>query len=142
MPQRFGGLGYRKADDVVNSAFIGGFALAAFGDHRIYDIYPPLKDDILCPENSDLPSMVAICSAWKEEITLTPRAKVLAQAVVAGVLCPIIPSEPNDEMSVADPAIRTVERQDIQYELRWKMEHVMGSTLPEEARANNLNDQI
>ena len=73
---------------------------------------------------------------------LTPRARVLAQAVSAGVLCPIVPVEPGGEMVSTDPAIRTVERQDIQYELRWKMEHVMGTILPEEATANTLNDQV
>jgi hypothetical protein len=142
LPQRFGGLGYRKAEDVVNSAFIGGFALAAFGDHKIYDIYPPLKDDIISPETSELPSMIALCSAWKEEILLTPRAKILAQAVAADALCPITQTEPGDDTPLNSPVIRVAERQDIQYELRWKMEHVMGSTLPEEVKSSTLNDQI
>jgi hypothetical protein len=73
LPQRFGGLGYRMAGDVYNSAFLGGFALAAYGTVNIGDIYPALLPHITYPETSTLPSMVAVCEAWKLEVNLTTR---------------------------------------------------------------------
>ena len=40
LPQRYGGLGYRRSEDVKFAAFIGGFAMAAYGPYGIASYYP------------------------------------------------------------------------------------------------------
>ena len=141
LPQRFGGLGYRKANDVVNAAYIGGFALAAHGPHNISQIYPPLRHDVNEPESSMLPSMISLSKAWKEEVELTNHSFVLAKAVAAGVVCPVISSSGEEgEDSYANE--KNLERQETTYELRWKMEALKGKTMPEGLDCQALDSEI
>ena len=122
LPQRYGGLGYRRANDIVHGAFIGGFALAAYGPHSITLVCPELSEDVFRPEESDLPSMIQLCEAWKTEVQLTNRAYVLTKAVAAKVVAP--PSHPDDENELGPSisASRILDKQENEYELRWKCE--------------------
>jgi hypothetical protein len=142
LPQRFGGLGYRRANDVANAAFIGGFALAAHGPHNIASVCPELREDITSPETSTLPSMIALCLAWKQELQLTNRAYVLAKAVAADAIAP--PRPPEDEPSEVSPSSEEymLEKQDTMYELRWKAEFLLGKTVPPEQNCAALDLEL
>jgi hypothetical protein len=130
LPQRFGGLGYRHSADTYRAAFIGGFALAAHGPHSILDIYPPLREDVTVPESSTLPSMVALCDAWRTEVLLTTRATVLAKAVAAKAICPVASPDLDDDMMAAILEEKALDQQEIDHELKWKSEFVLGKTIP------------
>ena len=41
LPQRYGGLGYRRSEDMKFAAFIGGTAMAAYGPYGIASYFPP-----------------------------------------------------------------------------------------------------
>jgi len=63
LPQRYGGLGYRRSEDIKFAAFIGGFVMAAYGLYGTASYYPPLVTGVNCPEMSQLPSMKVFCEA-------------------------------------------------------------------------------
>ena len=105
---------------------MGGFAQAAYGPHNTAQVCPSLLADITVPEESTLPSMIALCRAWKEEIELSNRAWVLARAVAAKVVCP--PQQEvfgDDEFMTPDPE-KILQQQETTYELRWKSEVILG----------------
>jgi hypothetical protein len=53
-PQRFGGLGYRKAENIAAAAYVGGFALATLGPYGIGHLAPHLVATVLQPEDEKL----------------------------------------------------------------------------------------
>jgi hypothetical protein len=72
-PQRFGGLGYRKAENIADAAYIGGFALATLGPFGIGHLAPHLVATVLQPEDENdqelglmqYPSLHALQHAWE-----------------------------------------------------------------------------
>jgi hypothetical protein len=137
LPQRFGGLGYKRSRDISNAAYIGGFALAAYGPYSIATQYPTLAQDIFCPETSSLPSLIALTQLWEEEVLLTPRALAMATAAAARVVRP----SQDDLESEDDPALwpGILQAQETSYEIRFKSEFVEGNTLHESRTTAAMN---
>jgi hypothetical protein len=73
LPQRYGGNGHRRSENVWWAAYIGGFCLAAYGPFNVSGIALFLRDDVLFPEKSSLPSLVELTSAWKHCVNRFPR---------------------------------------------------------------------
>jgi hypothetical protein len=134
LPQRYGGLGYRHSRDISGAAYLGGFAMAAYGDFNVASQYPPLAADIASPETSSLPSLRELGLVWAAEITRTPYALAIATAAAARSVCPIDGSPEED----ADPSA-LLQQQDTAYEVRWKAEFVEGKEITEDRTTSALN---
>ena len=136
-PQRFGGLGYRKAENIANAAYIGGFALATLGPFGISQLAPHLVASILHPEDDNdreigllqYPSLNELQNSWVKQIK-NHRIIALCKAAVAGSLAP--PRQPDE----TDNEFKSRQKQKRQhdnahYEAVWKNIHIKGTESPD-----------
>jgi hypothetical protein len=91
-PLRHAGLGYRQAKKTLETAYIGGFALAAYGPFGIRKVDPELLASITNPDNYatsifQYPSMFALHQAWLRLLN-NERVATLCKAAVADCLGP------------------------------------------------------
>jgi hypothetical protein len=142
-PLRYGGLGYKKANNVSEAAYIGGFALAAFGPFGIGEIDGDLLNAIMNPENHynsilQFPSMMALHSAWKRQ-TNNDRATALCKAAVADCLGPPREAEESDE-EYSFRCAKTRNQDNIAFEKAWKLQNIKGtdSTITTESITTTL----
>jgi hypothetical protein len=136
LPQRFGGLGYRKAENIANAAYIGGFALATLGPFGIRHLAPHLVATVTQPENENdqalglmqFPSLHALQHAWENQIK-SDRILAICKAAVADSLAP--PRQP-DEMDEEFMARRKQKRlnDNAHYEAEWKNTYIKGEESP------------
>ncbi len=136
-PQRFGGLGYRKAENIADAAYIGGFALATLEPYGIGHLAPHLVATVLQPEDENdqelglmqYPSLHALQHAWENQIK-SDRISALCKAAVADSLAP--PRQP-DEMEEDFTSKRKQKRQqdNAHYEAVWKNAHIKGEESPD-----------
>jgi hypothetical protein len=126
LPQRHGGNGHRRSENVWRAARVGGFCLAAHGPFNIFGVAPFLRDDVLFPEKSSLPSLVELASAWKHCVGRFPRLWHLPQAAVGGVVRP-----PTEDPRLEDPSTwaQQLDDQQARLETVFKSQLVKG-TLP------------
>ena len=126
LPQRFGGCGYRKSKDVFVLSFLGGFAMAAYSPiYNISLVAPFLAADVEWPEESGLPSLGAVTSAWRSTESLV-RVRALSKAAVAGVVRP-----PSDDPDLQDPDTwpQQLDDQEARFETRFKAQAVNGAAV-------------
>ena len=92
MPQRFAGLGYRKSANVAQAAYLGGFAMAAYGRYGVGRICPDLRGALDAPQDfQQYPSLKAVCTVWRKATKRQPhrqdqRLRIMAMAAVADTL--------------------------------------------------------
>jgi hypothetical protein len=149
-PQRFGGLGYRKAENIANTAYIGGFALATLGPFGIRQLAPHLVASILQPlDDNDreigllqYPSLNALQNSWEKQIK-SQRIIALCKAAVADSLAPPRQSDETDnEFKSRQKQIR--QQDNAHYEAVWKNIHIKGTestdTTPQQLTTTMLQE--
>ncbi len=126
-PLRHGGFGYKKANNVLEATYIGGFALAAFGPFGIGTINLDLLNTIINPKNHynyllQFPSMMALHLAWKRQ-TNNDRITTLCKAAVADCLGPSREDEENDDEH-SRRCVKTRNQDHIAFENAWKRKNI------------------
>jgi len=123
LPLRYGGGGYRKSAHLKNAAYLGGFAMAAYGRFNVSQIFPDLEGDVDFPEDSQLPSLVAVTDIFSVEVLQSEIVAVTVTAAAAGVAKPD-PASPDD----LDPDTfeEQLSAQTAQHETRFKSQIVNG----------------
>jgi len=136
-PLRFGGLGYRKAENIADAAYIGGFALATLGPFGIAHLAPHLVASILQPNDDgdrdlgllQFQSLNALQNSWKKQIQ-NNRILALCKAAIADSLSPPRqPDEMEDEFKLRQKQTR--QRDNANYEAIWKKTHIKGEESPD-----------
>jgi hypothetical protein len=136
-PQRFGGLGYRKAENIADAAYIGGFALATLGPFGIAHLAPHLGASILQPKDEgdrdmgliQFQSLNALQNSWEKQIK-NSRIFALCKAAVADTLTPPRqPEEMEDEFKLRIKQTR--QRDNTHYEAIWRKTHIKGEESPD-----------
>ena len=133
-PKRMAGLGYTSAMYIKDAAFLGGFALAAYGKYGIIEVIPELQEDVDNPNLSRLPAMKEVTKAWTRTVRTgtdknDQRIRVMAKAAVMGLLKTGM-ERPEEGMSDADWNYVMQEHRDkegARYEQAWKGEHITGT---------------
>ncbi len=124
LPLRFGGLGYRSSMDIVHEAYTTRFATVAYATQfSIPKVAPFLLQDILSPENSNLPSLKALNHSWNTICERHPRIVALSKAAIRGLLCP--PAPVNDD-NLETNSERAFLAQESMFHTRFKSQAVLG----------------
>jgi hypothetical protein len=123
-----GGLGYRSSVDILHEAYVAStqdsrFASAAYGNRfSIQTIAPFLLEDVLSPETSPLPSLMAINSSWEIICKRHPRMIALSKAATMGVLRPPVQDPEDNDTHNWD---RILQAQESLFHTRFKNQAVL-----------------
>jgi hypothetical protein len=144
-PLRHGGLGYRKATNTSAAAFIGGFALAAYGPFGIGKIDPELLESINNPNNYEtsilqFPSMFALHQAWSQLIN-NERATTLCKAAVADCLGPQRDIDETDD-DYSRRCYKARKQDHITFETAWKTKYILGIDTPSTTTPESLTQTL
>jgi hypothetical protein len=146
-PLRHAGLGYRQAKKTLETAYIGGFALAAYGPFGIGKIDPELLESIDNPDNYatfifQYPSMFALHQAWLRLLN-NERVTKLCKAAVADCLGPQKEPDENDN-DYSRRCLKTRTQDHIAFETAWKRSYILGndteSTITPESLTQTLRE--